>query len=145
MTNITGEKVYESQVNEAVLQSCQETQQKLRFQLTVADAPQARYEIYLELEVPEDEYGCSLSRIIDKRLSTLNREYSEKRKSGRLRPPRVHLLKEGTSEAYKRYQMARGQREGQYKLVTLLDKSEFDFPVQDYLPATAEGAHYAEN
>ncbi len=146
VTNITGEKVYENQLNEAILDSCTELDLQINFHITLANVVQARYEVYVELESNEMINIYVLAHAIDKNLSKLNIEYSEKRKSGRLLAPAIYSLNRGTAEEYKQYQVSRGQREGQYKLVTLLDKSQFKFPIQDYLARVdEEDARHASN
>ena len=143
VTNITGEKVYETQINEAILTQCRNKELEIQFHLSMANVVNARYEIYLEINNSEQVNVYGLSHAIDKYLAGMNIEYSDKRNSGRLRAPRVYLLSNHTSEAYKRFQIDRGQREGQYKIISLIEKDDCDFPVHEYLIDQDEVERYA--
>jgi len=128
ITSITGEKLYENQVLDAVNATCDELNINLPFFIMLADKENAGYEIYLE----SGELDEVFSEILDKKLAAINLEYEAKRKSGRLIVIQSYLLKPGTGEAYKQYMVQRGQREGQYKPVLLLYKDELEFPVAGY-------------
>jgi len=143
VTNITGEKVYETQINEAILTQCRNNELEVRFHLSLANVVNARYEIYLEINKPGQVNIYALSHAIDKYLTGMNTEYSDKRNSGRLRAPRVYLLGNNISEVYKRFQIERGQREGQYKIISLIEKDDCDFPVHEYLIDQDEMERYA--
>ena len=143
VTNITGEKVYETQINEAIHIATRGLDLKANFNLTLANVLKARYEIYLELRAPFSVNIYVLSHAIDKCLSDINIEYCEKRKSARLLAPRVYIINSNTSKDYKKYQIDRGQREGQYKIVTLLNKHDCGFPLHNYFEEEVEGGQYA--
>ncbi len=115
VTNITGEKLAESQLLDAVEAAGIETS----FFVAVADEQAAAYRLFLE---PGTANGAGTDRLaaeIDRRLGELNIEYAEKRKSGRLKPLDLVPLAPGTAEAYKRHCVAAGQREAQFKVLHL--------------------------
>jgi len=63
----------------------------------------------------------------------LNIEYNSKRGSGRLKPLQLFALAAGAEWAYRRHCVAKGQREAQFKVLTLQDAGEFDFDVAPFL------------
>lgn len=132
VTSITGEKLYESHVIEALAVAGGETGVQTTFFLMLADVGRQEYRLYLELEaaecLPEHYSGC-----IDQALCQQNAEYRAKRESGRLVPLQVLPLRPGTGEAYRAYCVSQGQREGQFKTVTLQYVHQCDFPLQDYV------------
>lgn len=115
VTNITGEKVYEHQVIQAVEDVAKSVGTSCEFFMMLADVDECRYRLYLE---PPPDEPC-LERMVDERLAGLNVEYKAKRESGRLQLLHVCLLEPGTGEAYKRHCLQNGQREAQFKLVRL--------------------------
>jgi hypothetical protein len=125
VTNITGEKLYEHQVIQAVEEVAQSVGASCEFFMMLAEVDECRYRLYLE--PAHDE--LFLDRRIDERLADLNIEYKSKRESGRLHPLQVCMLRPGTGDAYKRYCLQNGQREAQFKLVRLQHGHEcsFDF------------------
>lgn len=125
VTNITGEKLYEHQVVEAVEIALKKSGLAGEFYVMLADVQSAGYTLYLErVAVPS-----SFSRELDEQLARLNVEYQAKRESGRLQPLRVVPLREGTAEAYRRHCVAKGQRDAQFKLIRLQygQDCSFDF------------------
>ena len=128
VTNITGEKLYESQVVEAVQATGDEHGQSTNFLLMLADPEESRYRLVIELDLDRtaaERWG----RTVEGALGERNLEYAEKRKSGRLRPLQIIPVPPGTGELYKRHMLAKGQREGQFKLVALQYATDctFDF------------------
>ena len=128
VTSITGEKLYENQVIEAVQATGDELGQSTDFLLMLADPEESRYRLVIELDLDRtaaEQWGRTVERV----LGEQNLEYAQKRKSGRLRPLKVIPVAPGTREIYKRHMLAKGQREGQFKLVALQYATEctFDF------------------
>ena len=126
--NITGEKLYEGQLLAAIaelnLNTC--------FIQVVGDEQKVQYEMYAEFE-EENVNTQDLQSKLDKLLCEQNNEYMEKRKSNRLKPIQVSILKEGTYEIVKRKAVEKGQREGQYKPVLLQLKSEAMLNLSNYV------------
>lgn len=142
VTNITGEKVYEGQVMEAVRRTEESLQFSSVFYLMLADEKAGGYALYLEPHsLPKGREG-DIAAAIDVHLGQLNIEYGAKRASSRLAPLDVRLLAGGSADDYKRYCLSNGQREGQFKPVTLQYKSEIAFPLDRYLSnGEQENAH----
>jgi hypothetical protein len=136
VTNITGEKLYESQVLSAVDQVETTTRLNSTFFMMVADEEQSQYKLYYEpfeeklslsLQLKED-----LSQKLDIILREINIEYDVKRSSDRLKDIEIVLLSPGTYEEYKRHSILKGQREGQFKIVALQYKKDLSFEFENF-------------
>jgi sterol desaturase/sphingolipid hydroxylase (fatty acid hydroxylase superfamily) len=125
VTSITGEKLYEAQVIDAMGEL--EGTLHATFYLLLADEAASRYRLYLEPHGAVDT--LVLAEALDAALAQRNLEYRDKRASGRLLPPEAILLRRGAGDAYKQRALASGQREGQYKYLVLQYRREcaFDF------------------
>ena len=133
VTNITGEKVYEGQVMEAVKRTEKSLKFNSVFYLMLADEKIGGYSLYLEPRgLPKGRAG-DVAEALDGHLSQLNIEYRAKRASSRLAPIDVRLLADGSADDYKRFCLSNGQREGQFKPATLQYRSELAFPLERYL------------
>jgi hypothetical protein len=137
VTSITGEKLYENQVTQAVATVQKDRALSIPFFVAFADDQARRYEVYLEADCGE---GCSpefIGRRIDERLGELNIEYREKRRSGRLRPLSVIPVRPGTGDLYRKHCVARGQSDAQFKVLRLQRKRDcaFDFARQQLTDA----------
>lgn len=119
--NITGEKITEHQVVEAMrgaAAATNSTVQRFVFQGRYVPA-MPFYE--LRLEPPDGTNLQRLAAAMDDALGELNVEYRSKRSSGRLGPIRPIILAAGTLESAEREQMRlRGGRSEQYKHKYLL-------------------------
>ncbi len=118
VTNVTGEKLHESQVLEAVVAAGEGRVPGGGFFLMLADTPMASYRLYLEGPFGRGEVA-RLARSVDDSLARLNLEYSSKRASGRLHPVVAQELRAGTGEAYRSYCVGNGQRDAQFKVMPL--------------------------
>ncbi|MGH9223823.1 MAG: GH3 auxin-responsive promoter family protein [Acidimicrobiales bacterium] len=118
VTNVTGEKLHESQVLEAVVAAGEGRVPGGGFFLMLADTPRAGYRLYLEGPFDRGELA-RLARSVDDALARLNIEYRSKRASGRLQPVVAHELRAGAGEAYRSHCVARGQRDAQFKVMPL--------------------------
>lgn len=141
VTSITGEKLYESQVIQAVSVLEKEMGVDSEFYMMSCSPEEARYTLYYELspkvkdckiqaEGASSLEACQLFQMrLDEILGEINIEYHAKRKSGRVHPLRLVILKRGTYETFKRYFLSQGQREGQFKIVALQFAKDvkFDF------------------
>jgi sterol desaturase/sphingolipid hydroxylase (fatty acid hydroxylase superfamily) len=137
VTNITGEKLYESQVLEAARAAAAQCGITTRFVMMLADEAARRYRLYVETGAGAPLPAAVLARSVDERLASLNVEYRDKRRSGRLGGLDVARLKEGTADAYKRFSVAAGQREGQFKVVALAYRRTFGFDLDACVEAGA--------
>ena len=127
VTNITGEKLHEAQVLNAVLGLLDARRLQSEFFIMLADRETAGYMVFIEAGDPKD--ASSLAEELDGRLRALNIEYDAKRGSGRLAPLRVRWLRRGTGDQYRSFCVAKGQRDAQFKYLLLQYAHEcpFDF------------------
>lgn len=132
VTNITGEKLYESQVAEALALAQKVFDWNLNFYLMLADVEQQKYNLYLEMNSMEDG-AAEIAIYFDKFLAELNSEYRTKRESGRLHPIEITFLKQGTGELYRTYCIQAGQKDGQFKMMTLQYSQQCPFPFQSHV------------
>ena len=132
VTSITGEKVYESQVIDAVRATEDEIAHASGFFMMLADADQGVYRLVVECAAPTDSWMRAVRDGVEQRLVALNVEYAAKRASGRLQHLTLLPVQRGTGEAYKQHCLRRGQREGQFKFIALQYRSECTFPFADF-------------
>jgi hypothetical protein len=126
VTSITGEKVTEDQINLAIAEVAAAADVQVPFYVVVADAGDASYCAYVEGD-GEPQRIVALATGLDAKLAALNVEYASKRGSGRLRPLRIVALRSGTSREYREHCVRKGQREAQFKVLTLRDAADVDF------------------
>jgi hypothetical protein len=130
VTNITGEKLYEGQVLQAVRESMAAMGRVARFVMMLADEDARLYRLYVEADGGTPLEASALAAATDTRLAALNVEYQAKRESARLAPIEARWLAPETGEAYKHHCVARGQREGQFKMVALDYRRKFAFDLE---------------
>jgi sterol desaturase/sphingolipid hydroxylase (fatty acid hydroxylase superfamily) len=138
VTNITGEKLYESQVLEAVHAATAALGIAPRFAMMLADEHRRRYTLYMEMGAGRRPPCAQLGEAVDSRLQSLNLEYRSKRESGRLEALSALWLRAGTEEAIKRAAVHRGQREGQFKMMALGYRREIAFDLEQHVEAETE-------
>ncbi len=126
VTNITGEKLAESQLINAMLAAGNGRIPGSGFFLCLANATQNRYDLFVEGPLQTD--AGALCEAVEMELRSSNIEYGAKRASGRLHAMRVFEVGEGTSDAYRRHCVNEGQREVQFKYLHLqpADQCRFD-------------------
>lgn len=133
VTSITGEKLYEGHVLEAIKNAEQSHEFASAFFVMLADRTNSVYELFLEttedLKHPLEE----VREYIDSRLCELNIEYSSKLSSGRLKPLVLRPLKGGTGETFKKKCLEAGQKESQFKIIALQYKDETEFPFGEHV------------
>lgn len=132
VTNITGEKLYENQVLQAVRAVEGRRVCPSAFVLMLAIPSRAVYRLIYEwpasLDAPVEDIGGS----IDRELGELNVEYAQKRASGRLGRLELVPVEPGTGEAYKQHCLKQGQREGQFKTIALQYADDCSFPFERF-------------
>jgi len=133
ITNITGEKLSESQLIQAMQQVTDEQGIEILFYMALADEAQACYDIYLETSDLLSVANCDLAEKVEHRIRALNVEYDSKRASGRLKKLHISLLRTGTKDALKSYYVSKGMRENQFKILLVQYLKEFDFPIDEYV------------
>jgi len=135
VTSITGEKLAEEQVALAVTQA---QDLAVVFYVCLADEAAAQYRLFLELEPGCTAKGGDVAPLIDRALQGANIEYAAKRHSGRLQPLQLVLLRPGTGDAFRRQAVAGGQRDAQFRVLTLQYARDCKF---DLLAAALEPNH----
>jgi len=118
ISNLTGEKISESQVVTAVRQSLQRLHLDLSyFTLAPIWAEPPFYRLHLEAnDLPHAALAPQLAAAVDRELGLLNCEYAEKRGTGRLSPLEVCAMPEGTWQRFVRHRQSRlGGSVEQYK------------------------------
>ncbi len=131
VTNITGEKLSESQVLEAVSSAQRRHGVALTFFILLADERESRYVLHVE-DPDRRGLGTVLAKDVDELLARSNIEYGSKRSSGRLGPIVGRDLSPGAADAYRAACVADGQRDAQFKYLHLqyVDQCSFDFDQQ---------------
>ena len=136
VTNITGEKLYENQAIQCVNQVESEFSTQSSFFILSADEKVAIYKLYYEPAAADLEtakkIALKMSESIDQALRDINIEYDTKRNSGRIKPLELVVLQHGTYEAYKKSAIARGQREGQFKIIALQYEKDLHFNFSEH-------------
>jgi hypothetical protein len=133
VTNLTGEKLYEGQVIQAVQAAARQYRLAAPFFLLVADEERPAYRLFLEDDPSLRPPLSELAAAVDRHLGDLNIEYHSKRASGRLAPLTLAWLKPGAGEAYKAACVRSGQREGQFKPVVLEYRSKLAVSLEPYV------------
>ncbi|MYD46271.1 MAG: GH3 auxin-responsive promoter family protein [Gammaproteobacteria bacterium] len=113
VTNITGEKLTESQVMEGMERLCSDLAIDPDFFVLLADELESSYLLCIELDSGHDPDTLTYS--FDSILKELNIEYESKRKSERLGALRYHRLPAGAGYAYRSALISAGQRDSQFK------------------------------
>ena len=139
VTNITGEKLTEDQVNIAVAEVAGAAGLRVPFHVLIADPAAAGYRAFVETDATEAHQVEAIGPALDERLGALNIEYASKRASGRLKPVTIVALAAGAERAYRQHCVRKGQREAQFKVLTLQNASEFDFDVNPHLLGAVTG------
>ena len=126
--SVTGEKLYEAQVNEAVNKAAELIGTHLQcFSASVEWAGIPRYTFLIEFadtNLPLERKKEFL-KAIEKELSRLNIEYDTKRKSQRLKHPVLKVVACGSFEKYRCKKVAGGTHDGQYKIPRLTNDMDF--------------------
>ncbi|GJL83451.1 MAG: hypothetical protein DHS20C01_30850 [marine bacterium B5-7] len=130
--NLTGEKLYEDHLLEAIVMIKQELDIEFNFFIMIGCQQRLQYNLYVE-HPPTDMSDIELF------LCKQNIEFEAKRESGRLQPINIVFVREGTGEAFKRHQLSKGQKEAQYKVVHVQYQHECSFNFEDYLHRYDDG------
>jgi hypothetical protein len=130
VTNITGEKLYEAQVLTAVRAVMDEAGCVARFVMMLADEAGCCYRLYIEAGPGRKPDAATLAAVVDRKLCELNVEYEAKRESDRLGALTAAWLAPETGEAYKQFCIQAGQREGQFKTISIAYRKDFRFELE---------------
>lgn len=148
IASVTGEKLTESQVAQAVAESAQMLDASLGL-FTLApvwgDPPHYRLMTELEADTKPDRFD-RIVETIDRRLRELNCEYCEKQETGRLGPLQLTPLPEGTWQRFARHRQAGlGGSVEQYKHPALSPKLTFHDEVLDRFAAPSAALETARS
>jgi len=117
MVNITGEKLHVNQVLDALRSAEESTGIGWVQAQIIPDVPEVRYELLIESEkdyLDEDLRGFTDN--FDAALGAANVEYNQKRASGRLGAPTLHIMKPGWADRHQKNEvLQKGKRDAQYK------------------------------
>ncbi|MEE8360201.1 MAG: GH3 auxin-responsive promoter family protein [Candidatus Omnitrophota bacterium] len=121
VTSLTGEKLYESHVIEAVKNAVHGAGVHVEFFTACIEwAEIPRYVFLVELrDSVHQNKKKDLLRFIDDQIKVLNIEYDAKRKSERLGDPVLKIVKRGAFNSYRATKVASGAHDGQFKLPQL--------------------------
>ncbi|MGZ3238442.1 MAG: GH3 family domain-containing protein [Burkholderiaceae bacterium] len=133
VTNITGEKLYESQVLAAVRAVMAEYGRTARFVMMLADEKARCYRLYVEPDAGTKPDCTQLAIDVDAKITELNVEYQAKRESKRLGSIQAFWLAAETNDAYKKHCVQQGQREGQFKTVAITYCKDFSFDIDTHI------------
>jgi hypothetical protein len=117
MTSITGEKLHLNHVQAAVRAAEDLTRVEVwQFRL-IPDVDACRYDLLVEPSGAglDERRAEAFAEAVDEALARVNVEYAAKRRSRRLGPPRLSIMRAGWAERQCRADFARGRREVQHK------------------------------
>jgi hypothetical protein len=124
MTSITGEKLHLDHVQAAVRAAESLTGVAVwQFRL-IPDVDACRYDLLIEPRAAGPIGAEAFTCAVDEGLARINVEYAAKRRSRRLGPPRLCVMREGWAERQCQAEFARGGREVQHKWAAI--RTEWD-------------------
>jgi len=125
VTSLTGEKLTEQQFLAAVQGAADEAGLKVPFFIGFGEVETSAYHIFAEIDGEPGEETLEKFRLdIDGRLRESNQEYRSKRASFRVKEPVLYRLPKASFDEFKARCMARGYRDGQFKLTHLMIDDE---------------------
>ena len=115
--SLTGEKLYESQVNAAVLRAVEKNNLLINFfSATIEPTMPGRYVFLVEFDgTAGEEAKRKLLIAIEEGLRVENSEYRDLRNEGVLGEPVLKVVEKGGFEKYRRMKIAGGAHDGQFK------------------------------
>ncbi|MFA5143863.1 MAG: GH3 auxin-responsive promoter family protein [Candidatus Omnitrophota bacterium] len=143
--SLTGEKVYEAQVNAAVLRAVEKGSLLLKFfSATIEPATPGRYVFLVEFDTKTTfEQRRSLLAAIEEGLRLENREYNDLRNEGILSAPALKVVKEGSFERYRKKRIEQGAHDGQFKAPELTGDPDFqkNFEIDEEIEIGGSRSH----
>ncbi len=130
VTSLTGEKLYEGHVIEAVRATSALLGLELDAFIMVADRAAFSYTLYIETKFTPDLARIALA--LDDALAATNIEYAAKVRSRRLPIAAVKQVQAGTFDAARRAAIFAGQRAGQFKTISLQYADELAFSFKEH-------------
>jgi len=128
VVSFTGEKLYETQVIQAVDQATNDDLGGHEFIAAVGELKEQlpRYTFLIEYDqVPERAQVLAMAERLDVALGIANSEYATKRVSQRMSPAAVRVIKSGSFERFRVRKVSEGRKDGQFKVLRLTDDAAF--------------------
>ncbi len=129
VVSFTGEKLYESQVIDAVGTAFSNLDGEYEFITAIGEmhGEQPRYAFLVEFPKPLDEsLGRTALDTLEQALRSNNVEYAAKRDSGRIDPPVLRMIRHGEFDRYRRRMVEEeGRPDGQFKILRLTADASF--------------------
>jgi hypothetical protein len=127
IVSLTGEKLTESQVVEAVAEAFPPTLDAAAFVAAVAEFVDEtpRVVFLAEADWLSDAAAADVVGRLDVALNGRNSEYQQKRRSGRYGPPVLRLLPVGELDRHRRRSVEAGRADGQFKILRLTSDATF--------------------
>jgi hypothetical protein len=128
--SITGEKIYESHINEAVMRSAAKHKIAVQNFCAIASAEKSsgtsRYIFLVEFaDKPPLAQKKKFLASIDEELCAQNSEYDDLRKQQLIIHPSLRVVRTGEFERYRRERVAQGSHDTQFKMPKLALSSDF--------------------
>ena len=127
VSSVTGEKIYESHINDAVSKAAEMIGADLQFFSAFVEwGVVPRYAFLVEIiNDLTREHKVFLLKNIEEELAKINVEYELKRRSQRLGHPVLKVVQRGTFEEYRSKKIAEGSHDGQFKMPKLTSDINF--------------------
>jgi len=128
VVSFTGEKLYESQVIQAVDTALKAISGQYEFITALGELEDdiPRYTFLIEFDhPPDDDQAMQWLQGIDLQLQKLNIEYHGKRASKRLLPAAMKIIKPGEFASYRKRMVEGGKLDGQFKTLKLTKDTQF--------------------
>jgi hypothetical protein len=126
--SLTGEKLYESQVNIAVTKAADKNKVSVgSFSAYPEIRIPPRYVFLVEFgDDPTEERKRAFLRSIEEELYRQNAEYKDKRRAQLLDAPLLKIVARGDFERYRAKKIAEGAHDGQFKMPELVAEPDFE-------------------
>lgn len=126
IVTMTGEKLHERQFIQAVREAEASTGLNTRFFIGFADPERSGYDFYYEFadRAVSQQQAEDFTKVVDANLKKINCEYEAKRNSFRVKDPLTFRLVNNSFETFKEQCIAEGARDGQFKLMLLLNDAK---------------------
>lgn len=128
VSSVTGEKLYEIQVTQAMNKTREQTKLDVEFFCCYLDwRIPPRYSFLIEfIEEPNNSQKLSFLQSLEENLCRINIEYKTKRKSERLSSPTLKILERGSFERFRKTKLQDLPHDSQFKFSHL--KADFKIP-----------------
>ncbi len=122
MTNIVGEKLHLNHLLVAIRNLQSDFALEIRQFRAAADLSMQRYDVFLDIQqdLSVEFLRDTILPALDESLCGCNIEYAAKRRSGRLHPPRIHLMTPEWERVAQLEHASFSKRDTQYKWIPLI-------------------------